>query len=134
MTRRRARVGAVAGVALVGLVAVGCADKPARPGRPVCGPLKVAEWERGDGWECEPDRNRNGIDDEDERGRTGARTALRPTFAPTVPVTSTIRPSAAAQAARPSQAAASARPPVSLEKPRSRPGDKPAGGGRSGRR
>lgn len=34
-------------------------------GPPNCGPNQVAEND-DDGWECEPDRNRNGVDDEDE--------------------------------------------------------------------
>ncbi len=36
------------------------------PGKPVCGVDQVAEKD-DDGWECEPDVNRNKVDDEDDR-------------------------------------------------------------------
>lgn len=67
-------------LALAAALAAGCGEPTyARPAPPHCPAGQVAEWEEDDGWECEPDENGNGIDDEDDDAKAaGKRKPPRP--------------------------------------------------------
>lgn len=67
MNARRA-LAATAAAAVI-LTPTACNRDHDRPPPPACEPRHVAEWD-SDGWECEPDLNRNGVDDEDDAKKT----------------------------------------------------------------
>lgn len=67
---RTATTVTVAAFAAVLFLTTGCTHPGHRPPPPTCAANQVAEWD-ADGWECEPDRNHNGRDDEDDAALVG---------------------------------------------------------------
>lgn len=73
---RTALPAALASALAVAILAAGCDRAEHRPPPPVCGAFQVAEYDDDD-WECEPDANRNGVDDEDDEKKRRKATPTR---------------------------------------------------------